>query len=112
DVPGWTDWDTCFSEGVAVTSAQLFVALLHRLRRYEDALVVHALLRQHADQEEFKSSATRIARDLLGGQVTGKQVRRALARLEHAGLVSSRVYQNYRTCITVHRDALLVLLQA
>lgn len=93
-----------------MTNQELFVELLHRLQRYDDAMVLHAVLQQYADRKEFKTSHTRISLNLLGGRVSRIQVQRALQRLRDAGFVSTRAYQNYRTMVSVDGDAVRALL--
>lgn len=92
-----------------MTSARLFVELLHRLRDFHEAMVLHAVMQEHADVSEFKTSAAKISLNLLSGQADRKQVQRAIARLEDKGLVQSR--SNYRAFISVDRDAVESLLR-
>ena len=89
----------------------LFIALLHRLRRYPEAMVLYAALEQHADEHEFKTTLTQMALDILGGQVDRYQVQRALGRLHEKGLVEIRTHANYRTHIKVDRAAVEALLR-
>ena len=89
----------------------LFIALLHRLRRYPEAMVLYAALEQHADEHEFKTTLTQMALDILGGQVDRYQVQRALGRLHEKGLVEIRTHANYRTHIKVDRGAVEALLR-
>lgn len=89
----------------------LFIALLHRLRRYPEAMVLYAALEQHADEREFKTTLTQMALDILGGQVDRYQVQRALGRLHEKGLVEIRTHANYRTHIKVDRGAVEALLR-
>ena len=88
----------------------LFIKLLHRFKKYADAMVLHCLLQQHADVEEFKTSAQKIAQDLLAGQLTKLQVQRSLNQLAETGFVTTRIHSNFRTHISVDRDAVLKLL--
>lgn len=94
-----------------MTGEQLFISLLHRLQDYQAAMVLHALIQQQADQTEFKISCSQLSLSLLGGRVSLKQVQRALIRLEEQGLVQSRTHTNYRTHITVDREAVQALLR-
>ena len=94
-----------------MNTAQLFVALSHRLDKYSDALVLFALLEQHADETEFKTSATQLALDLLAGRIVRRQVQNALARLADKGLIETRVHANYRTHLKVDRGAVEALLR-
>lgn len=91
---------------------QLFVELIHRLQRYSDALVLFVLLEQHADVDEFKTSATQLALDLCAGRIVRRQAQQALARLCDRGLIEYRAHANYRTHIKVDRDAVAALLRA
>lgn len=95
-----------------MTSSELFIEFLHRLQRYDDAAVLHAVLQEHADIKEFKTSATMISLNLLGGLVTKLQVQRSIERLKAVGLLATRAYPNYRTCISVDGDALRAFLVA
>ena len=94
-----------------MTSQELFLALLHRLQRYTDAMVLHAMLRQQADVSEFKGSASHISLDLLGGLVHMKQVQRSLIRLGEMGLLQCRTHANYKTHVSVDRAAVKALLR-
>lgn len=96
-------------------SKALFNELLHRLAKYEqgkysDAMVLHYLLRQGADEEEFKSTAVKVALDALAGCLNRRDVQRSVERLTSMGLISTRVHANTRTHFTVHREAVLRLL--
>ena len=90
---------------------QLFIALLHRLRKYSDTLVLYVALEQHADEMEFKTSTTKLALDLLGGVIDRFLVQRSLKRLSDLGLVEVRTHANYRTHIKVDREAVNALLR-
>ncbi len=94
-----------------MTSQQLFIELLHRLRKYSDAVVLHAVLQQHGDEVEFKTSKTQMALDLLGGRLESKQVQRAFNRLSDLGLMDIHVHANYRTHVKVDREAVKALLR-
>ncbi|HRL52918.1 MAG TPA: hypothetical protein PLA98_02635 [Alicycliphilus sp.] len=94
-----------------MNSEQFFTALIHRLQRYDDAMVLHAVIQQQADVTELRTTATRIALDLLGHRVEKKQVQRALDRLSDLGLLQVRPHPNYRTLITVDREAVQALLR-
>lgn len=93
-----------------MTGRELLIALMHRLRRYDDTVILYALLQSRADQTEFRTSATRVAANSLGGLVTRLQVHRALKRLERGGYIATRVYRNHRTAISVDGDAVRALL--
>lgn len=92
-------------------SKQLFTELVHRLQRYDDSMVLHAVIQQQADVIELRTSATRIALDFLGNRVQKKQVQRALDRLSDMGLLQVQAHPNYRTHITVDREAVQALLR-
>ena len=94
-----------------MTSQQLFIEFLHRLRKYSDAVVLHALLQQHGDEVEFKTSATQMALDILGGVVVRRQIQHALDRLSHFGLLEVHTHTNYRTHVKVDREAVKALLR-
>lgn len=96
-------------------SKALFNELLHRLRKYEDgkysdAMLLHYLLRQGADDSEFKSTAVKVALDALSGCLNRWEVQRSIDRLSQLGLISTRVHANTRTHFTVKREAVLALL--
>jgi hypothetical protein len=98
-----------------MNSQSLFIELLHRLRKYEDAkysdaMLLHYLLRQGADETEFKSTAVKVALDALAGCLNRWEVQRAIDRLTQLGLISTRVHANTRTHFKVNRDAVLALL--
>lgn len=96
-------------------SKALFNELLHRLRKHEDgkysdAMLLHYLLRQGADETEFKSTAVKVALDALAGCLNRWEVQRSIDRLSQLGLISTRVHANTRTHFTVNRGAVLALL--
>ncbi|MBR5950394.1 MAG: MarR family transcriptional regulator [Actinomycetaceae bacterium] len=93
---------------MSIASQQLFVELLHRLGTYGDACVLYSLLQRHADEREYKTSMTVIA-TAIG--ISRQQVHRAIKRLEAMGLVRSRAQSNYRTCVTVDREAVSQLMR-
>jgi len=92
-----------------MTNQQLFLNLIHSLKRYDDAVVLYVCLQQSADVAEFKTTATSIAFDRLDGQIGKKQVQRSLERLSDVGLIELRVHANYRTHIRVNYEAVHVL---
>lgn len=94
-----------------MTQPQFFLELLHRLRKYSDALVLFKVIQQGADRAELKISATTLALDLLGGHVNKWQVQRSLQRLGDLGLLTVRIHENYRTHIQVDAHALRVYLR-
>lgn len=96
-------------------SKALFVELLHRLRKFEDgkysdAMLLHYLLRQGANEAEFKTTAVKVALDALSGCLNRWEVQRSIVRLTEMGLISTRVHANTRTHFSVNRDAVLALL--
>ncbi|UUO09440.1 hypothetical protein M6D76_10300 [Alcaligenes faecalis] len=93
-----------------MTNEQLFVHLLHRLRKYSDALVLHVILQDHGDKRQVKTSAVKMALDSLRGQIQRWQVQRSLERLESLGLINVMPQPNYRTLVTVNQEALLAFL--
>lgn len=95
-----------------MTNSELFLQILHRLKNYDDAAVLYTCLTQHADVEEFRTSATRMGLDLLEGQLGRRQVQHSLNRLSDLGLLSKRAHPNYRTLIQIDRDTILVFLRS
>ncbi|MCX5470208.1 hypothetical protein OSH04_00620 [Alcaligenes sp. A-TC2] len=93
-----------------MTNEQLFVHLLHRLRKYSDALVLHVILQDHGDKRQVKTSAVKMALDSLRGQIQRWQVQRSLERLESLGLINVMPQPNYRTLVTVNEEALVAFL--
>ena len=93
-----------------MNSQQLYMELLHRLRVYSDASVLHALLQQGGDEKEYKTSAAEMSQK-LGKCVPKRQVQRSLKRLADEGLIDMRTQPNYRTCIKVAREAVDALLR-
>ena len=89
---------------------QLFIHLLHRLRKYSDAMVLQAILQDHGDERQVKTSAVKMALDALHGQVNRRQVQRSLESLAELGLIDVKPHANYRTVITLNREALVVFL--
>ncbi len=94
-----------------MTGQQLFIELVQRFARYEDAAVLWVFLKEHADQAEYKDSAERIAFDQLQETVKRWDVQRATQRLEEQGLISTRVHANFRTHVRVNQEAVLELLR-
>ena len=93
-----------------MTSERLFIELVHRLGKYAEVMVLYAIVQQRADEAEFKTSASRIADDILQGQVDVKSVQRAIVSLEAKGLIRTRIHANHRTHITLNQEALSALL--
>lgn len=93
-----------------MTNEQLFIHVMHRLGKYSDAMVLFAILHDHGDERQVKTSAVKLALDALHRQVTPKQAQRALARLESLGLIEVKPHPNWRTVITLKSEALLQFL--
>ena len=86
-----------------MNSQQLFIELLHRLGKYSDACVVHALLAQGCDEMEYTTSIVKMSQNLFGGRIHRRQVQQAIARLSYEGLIEvraaglqSHAFQNVR----------------
>lgn len=92
-------------------NSTLFVELVHRLKKYSDAAVLNALLINGADEREYKTSAVKLALDVLLGAVGRRDVQRAFERLSDLGLIDIRVHANTRTHVTVNREAVLAFLR-
>ncbi len=93
-----------------MNNQQLFVAFVYQLGKLSDAVILHALLEQGADETEVCTSAAQMSQYMLSRCVTRQQVQRGLARLSEQGLIEVRAQPNWRTCIRVKRDAVLALL--
>jgi hypothetical protein len=96
-------------------SKALFNELLHRLCKYEDCkysdeMLLHYLLRQGADEAEFKTTSVKLALDALSGCLNRWEVQRSADRLSKLGLISTRVHANTRTHFLVNRQTVLALL--
>ena len=94
-----------------MNSQQLFLELAQRLGHYSDAAVLWVFLKEQADITEYRASAERIASEQLQKTVKRWDVQRCIERLQKRGLLSIRVHANYRTHVTVSRDAVLTLLR-
>ena len=90
-----------------MTNEQLFIHVLHRLGKYSDAMVLFAVLHEHADVRQAKTSAVKISLYALHGRVQRWQVQRSLERLEALGLIEVKPHPNWRTVITLNREALV-----
>ena len=93
-----------------MTNEQLFIHVLHRLGKYSDAMVLFAVLHEHADIRQAKTSAVKLALDALHGQVNRRQVQRSLEQLEKLGLIEVKPHKNWRTVITLNRETLVEFL--
>lgn len=89
-----------------MTESELFNEFLHRLRHYDDAMVLYTALAQSADRVELQVSAAQIALHHLQGQISRKKVQRSLVRLSDLGLLEVRTYDCYRSHIRVDPEAL------
>lgn len=92
-----------------MTTDQLFIALIHRLADYEEAMVMQLLLAWDADRTPLRSGKRKL-QQALGPSVSEKGVWRAVERLTHQGLVSTKVYPNTYTEYTVNAEAIEALL--
>lgn len=93
-----------------MTNEQLFIHILHRLGKYSDAVVLGIILHGHGDVMKVKTSAFKISADSLSGQISPKQVQRSLATLAGLGLIEVKPHPNWRTVITLNREALVEFL--
>lgn len=92
-------------------SSTLFIHLVLHLRHYADAAVLWAVLNEHADVQEYRTTSTAMASAVLGETVDRKTVQRSFKRLEDLGLVSVRIQSKTATRISVNRQAVLELLR-
>lgn len=90
----------------SVNESTLFIELAHRLRHYDDALVLYAALTRKAEKHELKTSATNLALRDLQGQLSKKQVQRSLIRLRDHGLLELRTRDRHLTQISIDPEAL------
>jgi hypothetical protein len=90
---------------------ELFLKLVLHLRAYCDAALLWTLLRQRGDLMEVRGSIQTLSHDWLAQSVTPRQTRLAIQRLERMNLIDTRVHRKTATIITVHRSAVLDLLQ-
>ena len=94
-----------------MTCDRLFIELVHRLGKYAEVMVLYAVIQQRANESEFKTTASRIAEDILQGSVDVKSVQRAIHSLETKGLIRTRIHANHRTHITLIQEAMSALLR-
>jgi hypothetical protein len=94
-----------------MTSAELFVHLLLRLRHHADAAVLWVLIKERADVRELKTTSMDISHVQLAGMVDRWTVRRSINSLQASGLVSVRIHRKTATLISVDRQAVLSLLR-
>lgn len=93
-----------------MTNDQLFIHILHRLCKYSDAMVLFAIIHDHGDERQVKTSAVKMSLDALHGQINRRQAQRSLDHLEQLGLIEVKPNKNWRTVITLNRDALIQFL--
>ncbi|MFP5473852.1 MAG: hypothetical protein ACLGJD_09435 [Gammaproteobacteria bacterium] len=89
----------------------LFRDLSHRLCDFAEAAVLLALLSNHADVTEYKTTSVKMSLDRLEGMVPRLGVQRALKRLKARGLINIRIQPNTATLVRVDREAVLALLR-
>ena len=94
-----------------MTKDRLLIDLFYRLPNPSDALVLFVLLSQHADVTELRTSASRVSNNALQRLVSPSQVRNTFKTLQELELITVRIHANYRTLVTVHRDAVFALLR-
>lgn len=70
-----------------------------------------ALLSNHADVEEYRTTLTKMSLDRLEGMIDRLGVERALKRLKARGLIKIRIQPNTATLVRVDREAVLALLR-
>lgn len=88
----------------------LYIAIAHRLRDYDEATLLARLVALGATEYPLRTTSRRCADIYLASQLTPKQVQRATARLVDRGLLVVRVYPKTYTEYTVQADALRALL--
>ena len=93
-----------------MTSAELFIAIQHRLRDYDEATVLSLLVALGAADEPLRSSERSLAEIYLMGLLDRDRVRRATTRLGQRGLIASRVHPKTYTEYRVSVEALHTLL--
>lgn len=110
-LPGLSTEGFPFLDHAETSANRLLLDLFYRLPNSSDALVLFVLLSKHADEREFQTSANRISHDALQRMISPSQVRNSLKTLQELELVKVRVHANYRTLVSVQRDAVLALLR-
>ena len=94
-----------------MTTDRLLLNLFYRLPNLSDALTLYVLLDQRADVQELRTSAASLSSHAMRRVVSPTQVRHAFKTLQELELITVRIHANYRTLVTVHRDAVLALLR-
>lgn len=92
-----------------MTNEQLFIALVHRLADYEEAMVLQLLLTLDADRKPLRSGKRKLQQS-LGASVSVRGAERAVSRLVAQGLITTKVYPNTYTEYTVNVESLEELL--
>jgi hypothetical protein len=92
-----------------MTNEQLFIALIHRLADYEEAMVLQLLLTLDADRKPLRSGKRKLQQS-LGASVSVRGAERAVSRLVAQGLITTKVYPNTYTEYTVNVESLEELL--
>ncbi|MBW8831357.1 MAG: hypothetical protein JF606_18425 [Burkholderiales bacterium] len=93
-----------------MTSPEFFAALMHRLRDYDEGVLLTYLVAQGATEVPVRSSVTKLGDNQLGGLMSRDRVHRASARLVKRGLLCTRVHPKTWTEYTVPTKALVELL--
>lgn len=76
-----------------MTNDQLFIALIHKLADYEEAMVLQLLLAWDADRKPLRSGKRKL-QQALGASISEPSVQRAVGRLVDQGLIATKVYPN------------------
>lgn len=92
-----------------MTNEKLFIALVHRLADYEEAMVLQLLLTLDADRKPLRSGKRKLQQS-LGASVSVRGAERAVSRLVAQGLITTKVYPNTYTEYTVNVESLEELL--
>lgn len=92
-----------------MTNDQLFIALIHKLADYEEAMVLQLLLAWDADRKPLRSGKRKL-QQALGASISEPSVQRAVGRLVDQGLIATKVYPNTYTEYTVDVESLEELL--
>lgn len=94
-----------------MTTSDLFVHLVLRLRHHADAAVLWVLIKERADVKELKTTSMDISHVQLAGMVDRWTVRRSIKNLQESGLINVRIHRKTATLISVDRQAVLALLR-
>jgi hypothetical protein len=93
-----------------LSTADLYVQLIHRLADYDDATVLALLIARGATEAEFRSTSRNLAEVDLAGVLNRSKVQRAVSRLVARGLLQTQARPNRWTGYKVNEDRLLDLL--